>query len=111
MSDLFESMIAAIYLDSKSIDVAEKFILSKLADLFNGKCKHFGEDDYKSKLNEFASRNDVSVHYEEVERTGPAHNPTFVVEVKINTFTAGVGKGKPREKPSKTRRKSHSTVY
>lgn len=52
MSDLFESMIAAIYLDSKSIDVAEKFILSKLADLFNGKCKHFGEDDYKSKLND-----------------------------------------------------------
>ena len=96
MSDLFESMIAAIYLDSKSIDVAEKFILSKLADLFNGKCKHFGEEDYKSKLNEFASRNDVSVAYEEIERTGPAHNPTFVVEVKINTFTAGVGKGKTK---------------
>ncbi len=37
-----------------------------------------------------------SVHYEEVERTGPAHNPTFVVEVKINTFTAGVGKGKTK---------------
>ena len=66
MSDLFESMIAAIYLDSKSIDVAEQFILSKLADLFNGKC------------------------------TGPAHNPNFVVEVKINTFTAGVGKGKTK---------------
>ena len=94
MSDLFESMIAAIYLDSKSIDVAEKFILSKLADLFNG--KHFGEEDYKSKLNEFASRNDVSVAYEEIERTGPAHNPNFVVEVKINTFTAGVGKGKTK---------------
>lgn len=96
MSDLFESMIAAIYLDSKSIDVAEKFILSKLANLFNGKCKHFGEEDYKSKLNEFASRNDVSVAYEEIERTGPAHNPNFVVEVKINTFTAGVGKGKTK---------------
>ncbi len=96
MSDLFESMIAAIYLDSKSIDVAEKFILSKLADLLNGKVKHFGEEDYKSRLNEFASRHEVAVSYEEIERTGPAHNPTFVVEVKINTFTAGVGKGKTK---------------
>lgn len=89
-------MIAAIYLDSKSIDVAESFILSKLADLFNGKGKHVGVDDYKSKLNEFASRNDVAVSYEELRRTGPAHNPTFVVEVKVNTFVAGVGEGKSK---------------
>lgn len=96
MSDIFEAVIAAIYLDSKSIDVAESFILSKLADLFNGKGKHVGVDDYKSKLNEFASRNDVAVSYEELRRTGPAHNPTFVVEVKVNTFVAGVGEGKSK---------------
>lgn len=96
MSDIFEAVIAAIYLDSGSIDSAEKFILSKLADLLNGKGKHVGVDDYKSKLNEFASRNDVAVSYEELKRTGPAHNPTFVVEVKVNTFVAGVGEGKTK---------------
>lgn len=96
MSDIFESIIGAIYLDSDSIEAVEKFVFDKLKDLFNGKCKHVGADDYKSRLNEFASRNDVGVSYEELERTGPAHNPTFMVEVKVNTFVAGVGKGKTK---------------
>lgn len=96
MSDIFESIIGAIYLDSNSIDAVEKFVFDKLKDLFNGKCKHVGADDFKSRLNEFASRNDVSVSYEELERNGPAHNPTFMVEVKVNTFVAGVGKGKTK---------------
>lgn len=96
MSDIFESIIGAIYLDSNSIDAVEKFVFDKLKDLFNGKCKHVGADDFKSRLNEFASRNDVSVSYEELERSGPAHNPTFMVEVKVNTFVAGVGKGKTK---------------
>lgn len=96
MSDIFESVIGAIYLDSGSIELAEKFILTKLADLLNGKCKHVGTDDFKSRLNEFASRNDVTVTYEELERTGPAHEPTFAVEVKVNTFVAGIGKGKTK---------------
>ncbi len=96
MSDIFEAVIGAIYLDSKNIDLAEKFILDKLADLLNGKCKHVGIDDYKSKLNEFASKHDLQVEYIEVERTGPAHNPTFAVEVKVNTFIAGCGKGKTK---------------
>lgn len=96
MSDIFEAVIGAIYLDSKSIDVAEKFILTKLADLLNGKCKHVGVDDYKSKLNEFASKHDLNVVYCELERKGPAHNPIFEVEVKVNTFVAGCGKGKTK---------------
>lgn len=96
MSDIFESVIGAIYLDSGSIDCAEKFVFDKLKDLFNGKCKHVGVDDFKSKLNEFASRNDVDVSYVELQRSGPAHNPTFVVEVKVNTFVAGVGQGKTK---------------
>lgn len=96
MSDIFEAVIGAIYLDSKSIDLAEKFILSKLADLLNGKCKHVGVDDYKSKLNEFASKHDLNVTYCELERKGPPHNPTFSVEVKVNTFVAGCGSGKTK---------------
>ncbi len=96
-SDIFESLIAAIYLDSGKIELAEKFILMKLANQFNGNCKHVDNDDYKTQLNEFSSRNDVKVEYEVVERSGPAHDPTFVVEVKINGFTNGIGKGKSKK--------------
>lgn len=96
MSDIFESIIGAIYLDCGSVEKAEKFVFDKLKDMFNGKCRHVGIDDFKSKLNEFASRNDIAVSYVELKRSGPAHNPTFVVEVKVNTFVAGVGEGKTK---------------
>lgn len=96
MSDIFEALVAAIYLDSKSIDVAEKFILSKLADLFNGNSKHVLIADYKTELNEFSSRNDVSVNYVLLEQSGPPHDPTFVVEVKVNGFSSGRGEGKSK---------------
>lgn len=96
MSDIFEALVAAIYLDSKSIDVAERFILSKLADLFNGNSKHVLIADYKTELNEFSSRNDVSVNYVLLEQSGPPHDPTFVVEVKVNGFSSGRGEGKSK---------------
>lgn len=96
MSDIFEALVAAIYLDSKSIDVAERFILSKLADLFNGNSKHVLIADHKTELNEFSSRNDVSVNYVLLEQSGPPHDPTFVVEVKVNGFYSGRGEGKSK---------------
>lgn len=96
MSDIFEALVAAIYLDSKSIDVAERFILSKLADSFNGNSKHVLIADYKTELNEFSSRNDVSVNYVLLEQSGPPHDPTFVVEVKVNGFSSGRGEGKSK---------------
>lgn len=96
MSDIFEAIVAAIYLDSGKIEIAEKFVLSKLADLFNGKSKHIKFADFKTELNEFSSRNDVSVEYKVIEQSGPAHDPTFVVEVKVNNFSCGIGKGKSK---------------
>ncbi len=96
MSDIFESLIGAIYLDSKDIAKAERFILMKLANLFNSNSKHVLDADYKTQLNEFASKNDVKVEYEEIERSGPSHNPTFTVECKINGFHSGIGKGKSK---------------
>lgn len=96
MSDIFESIVAAIYLDSGDIDIAEKFILVKLADLFNGKSKHGLFEDYKTKLNEFSSRNDVSIEYKLVKQSGPPHDPSFEIEVEVNGFTCGSGVGKSK---------------
>lgn len=96
MSDMFEAIVAAIYLDSGKIELAEKFVLTKLSDLFNGKSKHVQLADYKTELNEFSSRNDVKVEYNVIEQSGPAHDPTFVVEVKVNGFSSGTGKGKSK---------------
>lgn len=96
MSDIFESIVAAIYLDSGDIDVAEKFILVKLADLFNGNSKHALFEDYKTKLNEFSSRNDVNIEYKLIKQSGPPHDPSFEIEVEVNGFSCGCGVGKSK---------------
>ncbi len=96
-SDIFESIIGAIYLDSNSVVPCEKFVLSKLADYFNGDNKHAGAHDYKTELNEFASKHELSVEYILVSKTGKPHEPIFDVIVKIDGLDAGKGEGKSKK--------------
>lgn len=93
-SNLYEAIVGAIYLDSKSVDEAEKFILTTLKHHFDGSVKHVEERDYKTELNEFATRHKLQVEYVEVEKSGSPHDPTFVMDVKIDGVTSGRGKGK-----------------
>ena len=90
-SNLFESIVGAIYLDSGSIDFAEKFILEALKSHFDGSIKHVEDFDYKSELNEFATRHKL------VEVSGAPHEPTFVVDVLIDGVSSGRGKGKNKK--------------
>lgn len=94
MSDIFEAVVAAIYLDSGRMEDAEKFVLSKLSDLFNGASKHTAIADFKSELNEYASRHGLKVEYALVSQSGKPHSPTFVTEVKIDGLNCGRGTGK-----------------
>ena len=103
-SDLFESIIGAIYLDGNSLEPCEKFVLAKLAPLFNGDSKHKANRDFKTELNEYASRHDLQVEYVLLSKTGKPHEPIFEVEVKINGLDAGKGEGK-----SKKEAEQHST--
>ncbi len=96
-SDIFESIIGAIYLDSGKIECAEKFILSKLANLFNGNSKHLDGVDFKSRLNEYSSKNDVTVEYFLISQEGEPHCPTFTCEVKIDGKTLGKGVAKTKK--------------
>ena len=96
-SDIFESIVGAIYLDSNKLAHCEKFVLSKLAPLFNGDSKHMGSHDFKTELNEYASKHDLHVEYVLLSKTGKAHEPTFDVEVKINGLDAGKGEGKSKK--------------
>ncbi|MBO4555019.1 MAG: ribonuclease III [Clostridia bacterium] len=96
-SDIFESVIGAIYLDSKNIACAEKFVLSKLAPLFNGDTKHVLLKDYKTELNEFSSKHELKVEYSTLSAEGKPHEPTFVVAVKINGLECGKGEGKSKK--------------
>ena len=91
LSDVIESLIGAIYLDS-NIDECRKFIV-------NNMLKIVSETDYplkhsKSLLQEFCLNKFKQLpKYSMVEKSGPDHMPVFTVSVNINEKNAMLAKG------------------
>lgn len=96
LSDAFEALIAAIYLDG-GIEPARKFILSfVIPEIETYKTKK--ESDYKTKLQEIIQQNpNEHVEYVVVDSSGPDHNKHFKVEVKIDNNVIGRGGGKSKK--------------
>lgn len=91
MADVFEALMGAIYLDlgyEKVKEVALNIIVPYIEDkkiiLFN---------DYKSVLQEDVQTTQKSLYYELLEESGPSHDRTFKVAVKIDDITYGIGIG------------------
>lgn len=96
LADAFEAVLAAIYLDS-GIEPAKNHVMNTvLRDL-----KHHEEDtfkDYKTTLQEIIQRNpEESVSYFLIDETGPDHNKSFTVEVRMNSNVIGTGSGKNKK--------------
>ena len=91
LSDVIESVIGAIYLDS-NIDECRKFIV-------NNMLKIVSETDYplkhsKSLLQEFCLNKFKQLpRYSMVKKSGPDHMPVFTVSVNINEKNAMLAKG------------------
>lgn len=96
-SNMLEAVIGAIYLDSGSVECAERFIVMALKEHFDGSAKHEKGADFKTELNEYASRNKLDIEYRVVEQSGKPHDPTFVVDVFIDGVDSGSGKGKSKK--------------
>lgn len=87
LSDAFEALIAAIYLDG-GIAPARAFILQFLTE------SAAAEDDYKTRLQEVIQQNpEERVRYHVTAETGPDHNKNFTVEVHLNSNKIGTGTG------------------
>jgi len=82
---VFESLIAAIYLDSRSLDTARNFIL-KYADFYIERAAASDHQrNYKSQLQQYAqSRLGTSPAYEVLDEKGPDHSKCFEVCVVLN---------------------------
>ena len=90
VSDAFEAVIAALYLDG-GFEVARNFIMPFITE---GKT---AEEDYKTRLQEVVQQSpDAALRYEVVDETGPDHNKKFTVSVWRNgTHLAdGIGRSK-----------------
>ncbi len=96
LSDAFEAVIAAIYLDG-GIEKARKHILRFVEpEILNHKPKAF--KDYKTTLQEIVQKNPGELlQYCLVDESGPDHNKHFVVEVHLNSNVIGKGGGKSKK--------------
>ncbi len=93
LSDAFEAVLAAIYLDS-DFNTAEKWVIShmrnELEEGMKGKFYH----DYKTMLQEAVQkRNRGIVTYKVIGEDGPDHDKRFVVEVLMNENYLNRGEG------------------
>lgn len=93
-SDVFEAVIATIYLNS-GFNKAKAFVLDVTLPFI--KNKHIFMSDYKSHLQELVQTDKKSVTYNTIKETGPAHNKTFVMTVLVDNIIYGKGTGKSKK--------------
>ena len=85
LEDVLEAIFAAIYLDSKDINIVKKIIL----ELWK---KHFADfkeppQDPKSKLQEIMQKHNLSLpQYNIIKTEGPAHEPIFTMRLKVDGY-------------------------
>lgn len=91
LSDLFESLIGAIYLDGGFHSAF--YVIKKI---YTNHWHQVAQDntDYKSQLQEFTqSKYKSKPEYQLINSSGPAHYKEFTISVSIQGKVFGVGKG------------------
>lgn len=96
VSDAFEAVIAAIYLDG-GLKVASKYVLSFIPE--NVKPHSVVSFvDYKTALQEIIQKNpEEKVEYVLTDESGPDHDKKFTVNVMLNSNVIGTGIGKSKK--------------
>ncbi len=90
LSDAFEAVIAAIYLDG-GLEAARKHIMRFMPEnIREAVAKAY--DDYKTILQEIIQKNpEEVVEYRLAAESGPDHNKSFTVQVMLNSNVIGEG--------------------
>ncbi len=97
VSDAFEALIGAIYLDC-GMEIATKFIQKYVVEPSIQLKMHLTDDNFKSRLLELAQSIKLEIpRYFVIKEEGPEHDRTFTVEVKIAGNTLGIGQGKNKK--------------
>ena len=91
VSDAFEAVIAALYLDG-GMEIAKNFILPFITE-----GKH-AEADYKTRLQEIVQQNpEERLSYVVESESGPDHDKHFVVAVRFNSDRVARGEGRSKK--------------
>jgi ribonuclease-3 len=98
LADAYEALIAAIYMDG-GLDAARAFVQRSLVEgAIALEAERMGHTDHKSALQEFLqSRGMAPGIYHVIAETGPDHQKTFRVEVRVAGQTPAVGAGRTKK--------------
>ena len=95
LSDAFEAVLAAMYLDS-DMDTCNNYILPFILEKLRE--KENPAKDYKTALQEVVQQNpEETIRYEVVGESGPDHAKTFTVAVYLNNNAIGKGSGRSKK--------------
>ncbi|MEX0736718.1 MAG: ribonuclease III [Bacteroidota bacterium] len=97
LSDAFESLIGAIYLDG-GIDAAREFVRRTLLLNHAVITSSLMDDNYKSGLLEYSQARSLGVpRYAILREEGPDHDRRFTVEVFLGQESYGIGTGRSKK--------------
>lgn len=109
VSDAFEAVIAAVFLDG-GMEEAKRYVLSFIPDDLTPEMAH-SLADYKTALQEIIQQNrEEKVEYVLTSESGPDHNKTFEIEVRLNSNVIGRGKGKSKKQAEQNAAKEALTL-
>ena len=94
IADCFESVLGVIFLE-KGFEVAKEYVYKTVIPYIEE--KYYFLTDYKSLLQELVQTDKKSLEYEVINESGPAHDKTFEVDVKIDGIIYGRGIGKSKK--------------
>ena len=96
LADTFEALLAAVYLDG-GFDAVFRLIESRFSNLILSEGISMADQDYKSQLQELVQITQMEMpNYRVISESGPDHDKTFTVEVRVdgNVLASGSGKSK-----------------
>jgi ribonuclease-3 len=98
LADAYEALIAAVYLDG-GLEVARGFVRRSLVEgAIAVEAERLGHTDHKSALQEYLQSRGMSPGaYHVIAETGPDHQKTFRVEVRIAGQVSAIGCGRTKK--------------
>jgi ribonuclease-3 len=97
LAGALEAVIAAVFLD-QGLNKARDLILRLMAEELDRAISQGIEPDYKSQLQELIqARHQLAPTYRVIEATGPDHDRSFTVEVRLGDTVLGRGSGKSKK--------------
>ncbi|MSO59118.1 MAG: ribonuclease III [Ilumatobacteraceae bacterium] len=96
LSDCFEAVIGAVYLDAGA-DTASRFVRRHLLDRIEEVIPNLDTFDHKTRLQEIAARQSLGVPVYRTSGVGPEHDKVFTSVVLISGAAAGAGTGKNKK--------------